>query len=185
VVSLCIIRGLACGQSVGASVTTHHDLPRHNPLAVQEKKSVTFRAQVFHREIHTPHRLACGKPVRTDPLRDVFPRFRNGYGCLSTGTAKPPGDARKIAADCSEPAAPDERVGYYSPVCSNTGDSVERIRAAIDQLASDAQDAKGDMDEGELTTRIAILWRMVSDLDPELARRAQGYTRQVGDGPSA
>jgi hypothetical protein len=83
-----------------------------------------------------------------------------------------------------EPAAPGTRVSYDSPVCSNTGDAINRIMAAIDQLASDAQEAKGGADEGELATRIATLWGMVSDLDPELARRAQGYTRQVGGEPS-
>lgn len=73
--------------------------------------------------------------------------------------------------------------GYHSPVCSITGDAIDRIAAAIDQLASDAQDAKAGSGEGELTTRIAALWDMVSDLDPELARRARRYTGPVDGGP--
>lgn len=84
-----------------------------------------------------------------------------------------------------EAAAPETCVRYDSPVCSNTGDAIDRILAAIDQLESDAQDARGSTDQGEMTTRIATLWQMVSDLDPELARRAQGYTRQVGGEPSS
>jgi hypothetical protein len=75
--------------------------------------------------------------------------------------------------------------GYHSPVCSNTGDAIDRIAAAIDQLASDAHDAEAGATEGELTTRVATLWQMVSDLDPELARRAQRYTGPVDGGPSA
>jgi hypothetical protein len=76
-------------------------------------------------------------------------------------------------------------VGYASPVCSIPGDAIDRIVAAIDQLASDAQDAKAGVSEVELTSRVAILWQMVSDLDPELARRAQRYTGPVDGGPSA
>jgi hypothetical protein len=84
-----------------------------------------------------------------------------------------------------EPAAPAIPAGYHSPVCSNTGDAIDRIAAAIDQLASDAQDAKAGAGEDELATRVAALWQMVSDLDPELARRARRYTGPVDGGPSA
>jgi len=66
-----------------------------------------------------------------------------------------------------------------------TGDAIDRIAAAIDQLASDVQDASTEASEDELTTRIAALWQMVSDLDPELARRARRYTGPVDGGPSA
>jgi hypothetical protein len=76
-------------------------------------------------------------------------------------------------------------VGYDSPVCSITGDAIDRIVAAIDQLASDAQDAKAGVSGVDLTMRVAILWQMVSDLDPELARRAQRYTGLVDGDPSA
>jgi hypothetical protein len=41
------------------------------------------------------------------------------------------------------------------------------------------------MGAAELTTRIAVLWQMVSALDPELARRAQRYTTPPGGMPSA
>ena len=69
-------------------------------------------------------------------------------------------------------------------MCSTTGDAIDRIVAAIDQLARDAHDAKTGASVSELTARVATLWQMVSDLDPELARRAQGYTGPVGGGPS-
>jgi hypothetical protein len=70
-------------------------------------------------------------------------------------------------------------------VCSITGDAIDRIVAAIDQLASDARNASAEVSEGELTTRVAALWQMVSELDPELARRAQRYTGPADGGPSA
>jgi len=66
-----------------------------------------------------------------------------------------------------------------------TGDAIDRIAAAIDQLASDVQDASTEPNEDELATRIAALWQMVSDLDPELARRARRYTGPADGGPSA
>jgi hypothetical protein len=67
-------------------------------------------------------------------------------------------------------------------VRSNTGDEIGRIATAIDQLESDVRNGTG---EAELTTRIAVLWQMVSALDPELARRAQRYTAPPGGTPSA
>jgi hypothetical protein len=70
-------------------------------------------------------------------------------------------------------------VGYPSPVCSNTGDAIDRVKAAIDQLAMDAH---GDASEIELAARVADLWQMVIQLDPELARRARGYAEPSGGG---
>jgi hypothetical protein len=71
-------------------------------------------------------------------------------------------------------------------VCSKTGAAIDRIAAAIDQLAMDAQDAKAaEVTVPELAARVAQLWQMVGDLDPELARRAQRYTLPDGGGSSA
>ena len=66
-------------------------------------------------------------------------------------------------------------------MCSSQGEAIDRVAAAIDQLAADAQ---GQADNGELTTRVAGLWEMISDLDPELARRAQAYTTDEGGAPA-
>lgn len=73
------------------------------------------------------------------------------------------------------------RVGYPSPVCSISGDEIDRIAAAIDQLATDAKDRAGDP---EMAARVAALWQMVSDLDPELARRRDGYTATADGTPA-
>jgi hypothetical protein len=70
-------------------------------------------------------------------------------------------------------------------VCSNTGDAIQRIAAAIDQLARDAREADGATGKAELTARVAMLWLMVSDLDPELARRTRGYAAPDGGAPPA
>jgi hypothetical protein len=44
---------------------------------------------------------------------------------------------------------------------------------AIEQLEADRAAA----DSADLEVRIAAVWSMVSDLDPELARLASGYRR--------
>jgi len=62
------------------------------------------------------------------------------------------------------------------------GEAVDRIAAAIDQLATDVQDKAH---EPEMATRVADLWQMVSDLDPELARRKQGYATLTDGTPSS
>jgi hypothetical protein len=69
-------------------------------------------------------------------------------------------------------------------VCSTTGDAIDRIAAAIDQLALDAREMRGGAGQPELSRRVACLWQMVGDLDPELARRARRYTAPADGGPS-
>jgi hypothetical protein len=63
-------------------------------------------------------------------------------------------------------------------VCSTSGDGIDQIIQAIDQLASDVQ-AESDSSRdasAQHATRIADIWRMVAALDPELARRVSRYT---------
>jgi hypothetical protein len=66
-------------------------------------------------------------------------------------------------------------------VCSITGDAIDRLAEAIDQLASDAQ---GETSGLELAARVADLWLMVSALDPEMARRSQRYAAPADGAPS-
>jgi hypothetical protein len=67
--------------------------------------------------------------------------------------------------------------GYRSSVCSTPEPSLDDLTRAIDELAaaSRAGTAPGDLNE-----RIARLWGMVADLDPELARRLSRYQRASG-----
>jgi hypothetical protein len=112
---------------------------------------------------------------------EVFPVDRTGPWRLSR-VGPPHGGSR---ADWLRPGS---RLGYPSPVCSTTGDAIDpidRIAAAIDQLASDAQGDSGEAEPGALAARVAELWLMVSALDPELARRKQRYTRPADGAPSA
>jgi hypothetical protein len=58
-------------------------------------------------------------------------------------------------------------------VCSMSGGPIDEIAEAIEQLAVDA---RREIPAQELTTRLAGIWSMMSDLDPELARRQRKYT---------
>ena len=181
---LCGTSGLPCGQSRRPPQSTGRDLLRRNPPAVQDKKSATFLSGLIHRDIHRPQRFACGKGVRIAHRARGFPQLQNGRWFLIAGMPNSRPGARQTPSRPGEPAAPKIPAGYPSPVCSTTGDAIDRIAAAIDQLASDARDAKGEASEAELTGRVAALWQMVSDLDPELARRARRYTGPADGVPS-
>ena len=69
-------------------------------------------------------------------------------------------------------------------MCSNAGDAIDRIAAAIEQLATDVHDSTDGESEEDLTARVASLWQMVGELDPDVARRAQRYTGPADGGSS-
>ena len=56
-------------------------------------------------------------------------------------------------------------------MCSIDEFALRRLAAAIDQLDSDRKSA----DSSDLEARIAAVWAMVREIDPELARLAAGY----------
>ena len=62
---------------------------------------------------------------------------------------------------------------YPSTVCSTDEPALRRVAEAIDQLEADLQ----VMDTADLEARIAAVWSMVSEIDPELARLASRYTK--------
>ena len=49
---------------------------------------------------------------------------------------------------------------------------------AIDRLEAD----RGNTDATELQARIAAVWSMVTEIDPELARLASGYEKPGDEG---
>jgi hypothetical protein len=57
-------------------------------------------------------------------------------------------------------------------MCSIGGSAFQRIAEAIDQLEAD----RGNTDADGLEARVAALWSMVTDIHPELARLASGYS---------
>jgi hypothetical protein len=58
-------------------------------------------------------------------------------------------------------------------VCSSDEFALKRLADAIDRLDA----SRADADAASLAAQIAAVWSMVSDIDPELARRALGYAR--------
>lgn len=92
---------------------------------------------------------------------------------------------RPVWGSTADRLRPVTRLGYPSRVCSITGAAIDRIAAAIDQLASDARGEGGEPRPGELAARVAELWLMVSALDPELARRKEHYTKPADGTPSS
>jgi hypothetical protein len=69
--------------------------------------------------------------------------------------------------------------GYRSSVCSTPEPSLDDVILAIDELAAAS---RAGATPGDLNERIARLWGMVADLDPELARRLSRYQRPSGGG---
>jgi hypothetical protein len=62
---------------------------------------------------------------------------------------------------------------YDSMVCSIDGDALRRVAEAIERLEADRQNT----DAADLEARVAAVWSMVSEIDPELARLASGYDK--------
>jgi hypothetical protein len=58
-------------------------------------------------------------------------------------------------------------------VCSIEGDALRRVAEAIDRLEAD----RGSTDAADLEARVAALWSMVTEIDPELARLASRYEK--------
>jgi hypothetical protein len=56
-------------------------------------------------------------------------------------------------------------------MCSIEESALRRVAEAIDQLDADRKSA----DSSDLEARIAAVWAMVRDIDPELARLASKY----------
>jgi hypothetical protein len=56
-------------------------------------------------------------------------------------------------------------------VCSNDESAFRRLAEAIDQLDADRKSA----DAAALEARIAAVWAMVREIDPELARLTSKY----------
>jgi hypothetical protein len=57
-------------------------------------------------------------------------------------------------------------------VCSTQESPLDALARAIDDLAADSRDGAA---HDQLAERIARLWSMLADLDPELAKRRPRY----------
>jgi hypothetical protein len=78
-----------------------------------------------------------------------------------------------VDGSCAEGSAQRPPDCYDSTVCSIEGGAFRRVAEAIDRLEAD----RGNMDAADLEARVAAVWSMVSEIDPELARLASGYRK--------
>jgi hypothetical protein len=78
-----------------------------------------------------------------------------------------------VDSSCAERPARGTPGCYDSTVCSIEGGALRRVTEAIDRLEADRRNA----DTADLTARIAAVWSMVTEIDPELARLASGYDK--------
>jgi hypothetical protein len=69
------------------------------------------------------------------------------------------------------------RALYDSSVCSTTDERLGLICRAIDELADTAAEPCGPAadDAAAPVARLAAIWEMVADANPELAKRLPGY----------
>ena len=61
-------------------------------------------------------------------------------------------------------------------MCSRDESALRRVAEAIDQLDADRNSA----DSAALAARVAAVWAMVREIDPELARLASRYADPSG-----
>ena len=92
----------------------------------------------------------------------AVPRLPRGGG---TTSQSPPGDWRVHGVSCHRPR-------YHPMVCSIEDGAIAGVIRAIDQLA---EDAGSGLAAHELSSRVAAVWAMLADLDPEVARLRAAY----------
>jgi hypothetical protein len=60
-------------------------------------------------------------------------------------------------------------------MCSTVSEQLARIGQAIDELAAETRGTGAEPAGGSLDDRLARIWLMMAELDPELARRVTEY----------
>jgi hypothetical protein len=60
-------------------------------------------------------------------------------------------------------------------MCSMEDDRLARLGQAIDDLAAESQAQSRSTANDYAADRVADIWAMLADLDPELANRMAGY----------
>jgi hypothetical protein len=65
-------------------------------------------------------------------------------------------------------------------MCSTTSERLTRIGMAIDELAADSLAADHAGSDPGMQDRLARIWAMITELDPELARRVPRYGTEAG-----
>ena len=88
-----------------------------------------------------------------------------------TGRVRRREEPGQHVAGSADPVRAVGRSRYRPSVCSIPDAALQDLARAIDELAADSAAAS----PGQLAERIARLWGMLTELDPELARRRSAY----------
>ncbi len=80
---------------------------------------------------------------------------------------------------------PTARPAYCSDMCSTAGERLARLGEAIDELAEDFLAPHSARPDATMQDRLARIWAMIAELDPELARRLPGYHPAAGGSAGA
>jgi hypothetical protein len=105
-------------------------------------------------------------------------RKKTFSGILRSGNPQPLSTAARLRtidgsiAEARTGATPD---CYPSTVCSIDDPALRRVVEAIDRLEADRRVTE----TADLEARIAAVWSMVSEIDPELARLASRYQNRA------
>lgn len=87
---------------------------------------------------------------------------------------------QRLPADRPDWQATVTRPPYCSSMCSTTSERLTRIGMAIDELAADSLAADHAGSDTGMQDRLARIWAMIAELDPELARRVPRYGPEAG-----
>ncbi len=60
-------------------------------------------------------------------------------------------------------------------MCSTDEERLARLGQAIDDLAADSRTAAAAAERDHVANRVAGIWALLAELDPELASRLAGY----------
>ena len=116
--------------------------------------------------VNTVHRL-CGRKTLAGIFRPRDPQL------LSTAAW-----SRTVDSSSAEAPARASPGCYDSTMCSSDGGALQRVAEAIDRLEAD----RVNTDAADLEARVAALWSMVTEIEPELARLASGYGKPGDEG---
>jgi hypothetical protein len=73
-------------------------------------------------------------------------------------------------------------------MCSTTAARIARICGAIEELAGRIDEVPHggpSAEDHDVAERLAALWAMIADLDPELAKRLPGYLTATDSAPGS
>jgi hypothetical protein len=170
--------GQWCGPPSAEGPHTLASLRKLNPPGVDDKKFGDFLAKFSTGANPQEQALSLWKTRHSDWDRPVE---KLATACASPRVAKSGPRVHNVTVSTSGPAPPRVPAGYHSDVCSTTEgftdsertpEPLARILAALDGLERDLQANPGST---KSVARVADIWAVMSEVDPDLARLVGQY----------